>query len=184
MRLLNLALFVTWLVSLAYAVPMSGQASTIASLNIRGHIMNVKKVEVTYDPNAVPPMLSRDLSKKFDRPTSDQISLTPGETQEAEFTVTVNADGKEKEYKGGQLMISTDRMQITKQPKTILVVDFENEAERKDQSVQVIFRLQSFTVRDSGVYRRGGGYDWGSRRLRVIPGLGVTPGFIVWGNPL
>ncbi|KAJ3984942.1 hypothetical protein F5890DRAFT_1553632 [Lentinula detonsa] len=130
MRLLNLALFVTWLVSLANAVPMSGQASTIANLNIRGHIMNVKKVEVTYDPNAVPPMLSRyapdmmktaiirDLSEKFDRPTSDQISLTPGEAQEAEFTVTVNADGKEKEYKGGQLMITTNRMRITKQPKT------------------------------------------------------------------
>ncbi|KAJ3795943.1 hypothetical protein GGU11DRAFT_194378 [Lentinula aff. detonsa] len=134
MRLLNLALFVTWLVSLAYAVPMSGQASTIASLNIRGHhnIMAVKKVEVTYNPNDVPPMLSRDapdmmktaiirdLSTRFARPTSEQISLTTVETNlgDAEFTVTTVVDGKEKEHKGGKLMIATNSMRVTKQPKT------------------------------------------------------------------
>ncbi|KAJ3992375.1 hypothetical protein F5050DRAFT_1898015 [Lentinula boryana] len=131
MRLSYLALFVTWLVtSLAYAVPMSGQASTIASLNIRG-IAAVKKVEVTYNPNDVPSMLSRyapdmmktaiisDLSTKFARPTSEQISLTTVETNldgVAEFTVTTVKADKEKEHKGGKLMIQTDRMHILKQP--------------------------------------------------------------------
>ncbi|KAJ3792638.1 hypothetical protein GGU11DRAFT_480887 [Lentinula aff. detonsa] len=133
MRLSYLALFVTWLVSLAYAVPMSGQASTIASLNIRAQKMQVKKVEFKYNPDDVPAPLKdqpvTDLiqaaitsalrtSSDFEEPDSNAFSFTTGDTKEkyrADFTFeAVKANGHEKNYKGGEVMIDTNSMFVTK----------------------------------------------------------------------
>ncbi|KAJ3992376.1 hypothetical protein F5050DRAFT_940799 [Lentinula boryana] len=127
MRLLNLALFVTWLVSLAYAVPMPRQASTIA---IRSDRMQVTKVEVKYNPDDLPSpikdgatgmmkdAITSALRGSFREPDSAAFSFTTGETKEkyrADFTFeAVKANGNEKNYKGGQVMIDTNKMFVTK----------------------------------------------------------------------
>ncbi|GAW04077.1 hypothetical protein LENED_005843 [Lentinula edodes] len=130
---LNLTFLTTIaLVSFAYAVPVPREAT---SLQVRSDPLKVTSVSVTYNPaglvvdqgdsgaaeSLMKVAINNAMVPKFTRVDDDAFHFkTTSATKDkdkAKFTLEVlKENGKTKNYKGGELNIGTNRMDVSKEP--------------------------------------------------------------------